>query len=114
MSPLLTFRRFENAAHGALPRPLDTVALVVAGAIVLAMQLSGAPGGKAVDAAVIPGIVVAFAFVIAARVGREASNRRRGESSFGNRFFALCRTLYLVCALLATVAALVTVICGLY
>ncbi|MBN9497222.1 MAG: hypothetical protein J0H39_10765 [Alphaproteobacteria bacterium] len=112
MSPLLTFRRFENAAHGALPRPLDTVALVVAGAIVLAMQLSGAPGGKAVDAAVIPGIVVAFA--IAARVGREASNRRRGESRFGIRFFALCRTLYLVCALLATVAALVTVICGLY
>lgn len=100
----MTIRRFENAAHGALPRPLDTVALVVAGAIVLAMQLSGAPGGDAADAAVIPGIVAACA--IAARVGREASDRRRGAKAFGTTAIAVSRFLYLGYIALATAATL--------
>jgi hypothetical protein len=112
MSPLLTFRRFENAAHGALPRPFDTAALVAGGAIVVVMQMTGSQDDTAVDVVVIPGMIAVFA--IAARVGREASNRRRGESCFGIRLFTLCRTLYLVCAFLVTVAALVTVICSLY
>jgi hypothetical protein len=108
MSPLMTIRRFENAAHGALPRPFDTAALVAGGAIVFGMQMIGSPGGTAVDVVIIPGLIVAIA--IAARVGREASNRRRGESCFGIRLYTLCRTLYLVCALLVTVAVLVTIV----
>jgi hypothetical protein len=108
MSPLMTIRRFENAAHGALPRPFDTAALVVCGAIVLGMQMTGSRDGTAVDVAVIPGLIATFA--IASRVGHEASNRHYGERIFGIRLFSFCRTLYLVSALLSIVAALVTVV----
>jgi hypothetical protein len=101
-------RRFEDAAHGALPRSFDTAALVAAGAIVVGMQMTGSPDGTAVDVAVIPGLIATFA--IAARVGREASNRRRGERSFELRLFSFCRALYLVCTLLSIVAALVTIV----
>ncbi|MBL0928518.1 MAG: hypothetical protein IBJ15_00105 [Alphaproteobacteria bacterium] len=104
MSPLLTIRRFESAAHGVLPRPLDTAAMVAGGAIVLGMEMMGSPTGNAVDGAVVPGMIVAFA--IAARVGREAAQRRRGEKAFGTSAIAMSRFLYLGYALLASTATL--------
>lgn len=104
MSPLLTLRRFESAAHGVLPRPFDTGAMVAGGAIVLGMQLVGSPTGGGIDPAVVPGLIAAFA--IAARVGREAAQRRRGEKAFGTSAIAVSRFLYLTYAILASMATL--------
>jgi len=100
----MTIRRFESAAHGVLPRPLDTAAMVAGGAIVLGMQMVGPPAGGAIDAAVVPGFVAAFA--MAARVGREAAQRRRGEKAFGTSAIAVSRFLYLTFAILASTATL--------
>lgn len=107
MSPLLTIRRFETAAHGALPRPLDTVVMVAGVAIVLGTQLIGSPKGTAFDAAIIPGLIVAMA--IAARVGHEAARRRHGEKSFGTSAIALTRFLYLGIAALAAITTVLVV-----
>ncbi|MCA3247984.1 MAG: hypothetical protein ING29_16045 [Azospirillum sp.] len=107
MSPLMTIRRFENAAHGALPRPLDTVVMVAGAAIVVGTIMIGSPNDTAFNAVIVPGLIVAMA--IAARVGREAAQRRRGENSFGTSAIGLSRFVYLGCA---AIAAIMTVVFG--
>lgn len=97
----MTIRRFENAAHGALPRPLDTVVMVAGAAIVVGTIMIGSPNDTAFDTSTIPGLIVALA--IAARVGREAAQRRRGENSFGTSAIGLSRFVYLGCAAIAAV-----------
>jgi hypothetical protein len=104
MSPLLTLRRFETAAHAVLPRRVDTAAMVAAGAIAIGTQLIGSPSRSGFDAAFVPGLIAALA--IAARVGREAAQRRRGEKSFSTSAIALSRFQYLGCAVLAVTATL--------
>jgi hypothetical protein len=103
----MTIRRFENAAHGALPRPLDTVVMVVGGAISVGTIMIASPNDTAFNTVIVPGLIVALA--IAARVGREAAQRRRGENSFGTSAIGLSRFVYLGCA---AIAAIMTVVFG--
>ncbi len=97
----MTIRRFENAVHRALPRPLDTVVMVAGGAIAVSTIMIGSPNDTAFNAVIVPGLIVAMA--IAARVGREAAQRRRGEKAFGTSAITLSRFLYLSCAALAAI-----------
>ncbi len=107
MTPLLTLRRFEALAHGVLGRPLDTVVIVAAGAIVFGTITIGSPNDTAFNAAIIPGLIVALA--IAARVGRETAQRRRSERSFGKSAIARLRFLYLGCTALAAIMTVLVV-----
>jgi hypothetical protein len=104
MSPLLTLRRFETAAHAVLPRRVDTAAMVAAGAIAIGTQLIGPPSSSGFDAAFVPGLIAALA--IAARIGREAVQRRRGKKAFCTSAIARLRLVYLGCAALAATATL--------
>ena len=97
----MTIRRFEALAHDLLRPPLDTVVMVAGAAIVVGTIMIGSPNDTAFDTSTIPGLIVALA--IAARVGREAAQRRRGENSFGTSAIGLSRFLYLGCATLAAV-----------
>ncbi len=103
----MTIRRFENAANGALPRPLDTVVMVAGGAIAVGTAMIGSPNDTAFNATIVPSLIVALA--IAARVGREAAQRRRGEKSFGTSAIGLSRFVYLGCAALAAIMTIIFV-----
>jgi hypothetical protein len=70
MSPLMTIRRFEALAHGALPRPIDTVVIVAGGFLVLGTELIRSSNGTAFDAAIIPGLIVT--------IGDRGARRARG------------------------------------
>lgn len=107
MSPLSTIRRFETAAHGALPRPIDTVVMVAGGAVVVGTMMIGSPNNTAINAVIVPGLIAALA--IAARVGRETAQRRRGERSFSTSAIARLRFLYLGCAALAAIMTVLVV-----
>mgnify|MGYP001806265493 CR=1 FL=1 len=104
MSPLLTIRRFETAANGALPRPLDTAAMAAGCAIVIGTELIGSSNETVFNAAIVPGLIIALA--IAARIGREAVQRRRGKKAFGTSAIARLRLVYLGGAVLAATATL--------
>lgn len=103
----MTIRRFEALAHDALPRPIDTVVIVAGGFLVLGTELIGSSNGTAFDTAIVPGLIVATA--IAARVGREAAQRRRGENTFGTSAIGLSRFVYLSCAAIAATMTVVFV-----
>lgn len=107
MSPLSTTRRFEALAHGAIPRPLDTAVMVAGGAVIVGTIMIGSPNNTAINATIVPGLIVALA--IAARVGRETTQRRRGERSFGMSAIARLRFLYLGCAALAAIMTVLVV-----
>ncbi len=93
----MTIRRFENAAHGALPRPLDTVVMVAGGAIAVGTVMIGSQNDTAFNAAIV-------ALAIAARVGRESAQRRCGEKAFDTSVITRLRLVYLGCALIAATA----------
>jgi hypothetical protein len=101
MSPLLTLRRFEAMAHDVLPRPLDTTVMVASVAISLGTKMIGSSNSIASGAAISLDFIVALA--LAARVGREATQRRCGKNFFGTSVFALSRFVYLGFATLAVI-----------
>lgn len=109
MSPLLTLRRFEALAHGLLPQPLDMAVMVVGVAIAVGTKVIGSPNGTAFDAAVAPLLIAAFA--VAARVGREAAQRRRRHSknACDTSAIARLRLVYLGSAVFAATATVFVV-----
>jgi len=107
VNPLLTLRRFEALTHGALPRPLDTAVMAAAGAVVVGTIMIGSPNNTAINAVIVPGLIAALA--IAARVGRETAQRRRGERSFSTSAISRLRFLYLGCAAHAAIMTVLVV-----
>ncbi len=75
--------------------------MVAAVAIALGTKMIGSTNDTALDAALVPVLIAALA--LAARLGREAAQRRRGEKAFGTSAITLSRFLYLGCAALAAI-----------
>ncbi len=78
--------------------------MVAAVAIALGTKMIGSPNDTALDAALVPVLIAALA--LAARLGREAAQRRYGENSFDTSAIALSRFLYLGYAVLGVIVVI--------